>query len=275
MAIPPDFHFSQGSLQAYADCPRRFHLRYVQRLDWPAIEAEPVSEREEQLRQGNAFHRLVQQHIVGVPVDRVAIAARDADLRRWWHNYLEHGLDWLPDRRRAEVTLSSPLAGFRLLAKYDVVAVETGARAVIADWKTSRRPPRRTYLAARLQTKVYPYLLVRAGHDLNDGQAFSPEQVEMVYWYAEYPDEPERFTYDATRYAEDEAFLIALIEEIAALDDARFLRTTDGKHCRYCQYRSLCDRGIAAGPIDELDVDEGRVEKGFDFDFEQVAEVDF
>ena len=38
--LPPDFHFSQRSLQDYVDCRRRFQLRYLQHLAWPAVEAK-------------------------------------------------------------------------------------------------------------------------------------------------------------------------------------------------------------------------------------------
>lgn len=40
--LPDTFAFSQSSLQAFADCARRFWLAYVQQLPWPAIEAAPV-----------------------------------------------------------------------------------------------------------------------------------------------------------------------------------------------------------------------------------------
>ena len=38
MNLPPDFHFSQASLRDFLACPRRFLLRHIQRLAWPAIE---------------------------------------------------------------------------------------------------------------------------------------------------------------------------------------------------------------------------------------------
>jgi len=86
MILPTDFQFSQGSLQDYVDCPRRFHLRYVQRLAWPAIDAEPALENERYLQQGAAFHRLAHQHALGIPADRLVVAGSgdDADIRRWW-----------------------------------------------------------------------------------------------------------------------------------------------------------------------------------------------
>ena len=57
--LDPEFEFSQGSLQDYVDCQRRFQLRYVERQAWPAVEAEPFLEREEHSEQGRRFHRLI------------------------------------------------------------------------------------------------------------------------------------------------------------------------------------------------------------------------
>jgi hypothetical protein len=45
--LPLDFQFSQGSLQDYVDCRRRFQLRYLDQLAWPAVEAEPLLEHEQ------------------------------------------------------------------------------------------------------------------------------------------------------------------------------------------------------------------------------------
>ena len=87
MTLPPGFQFSQGSLQDYVDCPRRFQLRYLLRVAWPALEAEPALENERHLRQGAAFHRLVHQHVLGLPPERLSRTVTDEAVRRWWRNY--------------------------------------------------------------------------------------------------------------------------------------------------------------------------------------------
>ena len=66
---------SQSSLQDYNDCPRRFELRYLQRLAYPAIETEPALENEKHQREGEYFHRLVQQYFIGIPAEQVAKTA--------------------------------------------------------------------------------------------------------------------------------------------------------------------------------------------------------
>ena len=65
--LPEDFQFSQRSLQDYTDCQRRFQLRYLEQLAWPAVESEPLSDHERQMQAGAAFHRLVQRFLVGIP----------------------------------------------------------------------------------------------------------------------------------------------------------------------------------------------------------------
>jgi CRISPR/Cas system-associated exonuclease Cas4 (RecB family) len=293
MILPGDFQFSQGSLQDYVDCPRRFQLRYLLRLAWPALEAEPALESERRLQQGAAFHRLVHQHVLGLPAERLSSAATGADLRRWWRNYLAQPPADLPLARYPEIILSAPVSGHRLIAKYDLVAADPGrranfdeslglspgrrpGRAVVVDWKTSRRRPRRRWLAGRLQTRVYPYLLVRAGAHLNDGQPLQPEQVEMVYWFADFPADPERFAYDAAQYEADGVYLATLIEEIERLGGEGFPLTARKRRCRYCIYRSLCRRGVAAGVFEEAEA-EAEPEDEFDIslDFEQIAEVEY
>jgi len=294
MTLPTDFQFSQGSLQDYADCPRRFQLRYIQRLAWPALEAEPALENERHLQQGAAFHRLVHQHLLGLSPEHLSSTITDQDLSRWWHNYLESAPADLAQLCYPEVVLFAPVSGHRLVAKYDLIAVNPGqradfgelSRAVIVDWKTSRKRPQRKWLAERLQTRVYPYLLVRAGShlleigdwrlEIGDWRSFQPEQVEMVYWFANFPDDPERFTYDAGQYDADGDYLTSLVEEIKSLGDEDFPLTTQERRCRYCPYRSLCQRGIRAGALDEAE-DEPEWGDDFEvaFDFEQIAEIEY
>ena len=276
MTLPTDFQFSQGSLQDYVDCPRRFQLRYLLRLAWPAVEAEPALENERHLQQGAAFHRLAHQHVLGLSPERLSNMAADQDLNRWRRNYLNSAPADLAELRYPEIVLSAPVRSHRLVAKYDLITVGPGQRAVILDWKTSRKRPRRRWLAERLQTKVYPYLLVRAGSHLNEGKPFQPEQVEMVYWFANFPEDPESFPYDAAQYDADSDYLASFVEEIKSLGDDDLPLTTQEWRCRYCSYRSLCRRGVRAGLFDEV---ESEPEVGDDFeialDFEQIAEIEY
>ena len=276
MPLPDEFTFTQSNLQDYVECPRRFELRYVLQRQWPAVEAEPLVERERHMQQGATFHHMVHQHSVGVPEDVLSQMATDSPLKGWWDNYLQHGLDNLPATRHPEIVLRAPLGDYRVLAKIDLLALDS-ERAVIVDWKTATRRPKREHLAKRLQTVVYPYVLVQAGAYLNGGKPFTPEQVEMVYWFADDPHNPERFAYSQAQYQADESTLLGLVEEITAR--TAFDLTAQEWRCKFCTYRSLCNRGISAGDADSLDeslfddlVDE---DDGIDFDFDQIAEVTF
>jgi CRISPR/Cas system-associated exonuclease Cas4 (RecB family) len=285
MALTDNFQYSQASLQDFVDCRRRFQLRYLERRPWPAVESEPVMENERTMRQGAEFHHMVQQHLLGIPAERLSarLAGSDQpveDLRRWWGNYLEQqpGEAKAPARRYVEVSLAASLGEHTLVAKCDLVIVQPGGGALILDWKTARRKPRRAWLAERLQTRIYPYLLVRAGAHLKDGQSFSPEQVEMRYWFSDFPRELERFPYSQEQYQADEAYLLGLVAEIDRLDaEQTFPLTEDVRHCRFCVYRSLCDRGVGAGrwDEDEADLDTDGESADFDLDFDQIAEIEF
>lgn len=283
MELVSDFRFTQGSLQDYVECARRFHLRHARRLRWPAVDISPAMASEEHLQLGAAFHRLIHQHLRGVPVKELSATVTNPQLRRWWRNYLEAGPRDLPPDHYPEIALSAPVAGFQLVAQYDLVAIEEGARAVIVDWKTNRRRPSRARLLRRLQSRVYPYLLVRAGAELNGSDRIRSGQLSMLYWFANFPAMPEQYQYDEGHYQADHDFLMGLVTEIGErLDEAReelLPRADDERHCRYCGYRSLCRRGVAAGWLDEL-AHEFAVEHAaggefeFDFNFEQIAEAD-
>lgn len=276
MSLPHDFQFSQSSLQDFVDCARRFQLRYVLQRKWPAVQAAPAQEHERHMRLGAIFHRMIQQHLLGVPAERLAAFADDDLLRGWWTSYLQHGLADLPQQRHPEITLTAPLGDYRLIAKYDLLAVEPGQRAVIVDWKTAQRRPSRERLKASLQTVVYRYVLARAGAHLNGGPPIAPGQIEMVYWFAGHPQQPERFPYDAAQFKNDEAYLLSLAADIASRGAEDFPLTPDARRCLFCTYRSLCDRGRSAGnflEMDDLDEEEGGLD--FDFDFDQIAEIEF
>ncbi len=87
MAIPLNT-LSQSSLQDYHDCPRRFELRYLQQLAYPAIETEPALENEQHQKEGEYFHRLAQQYLIGIPSEQVGKLANTPNLQRWWENFL-------------------------------------------------------------------------------------------------------------------------------------------------------------------------------------------
>jgi len=288
MTLPADFRFSQGSLQDYVDCQRRFQLRHLLQLSWPAVPAEPIEENERRGRMGRVFHQLIYQHLLGLPQERLASIAAAEALTDWWSSYLEHAADiqalLLQEGLQAastlklhpEYLLSAPLGEYRLVAKYDLIAILPGKYTFILDWKTSRNPPSWQWLDQRLQNRVYPYLLVAAGTQLNTGLAVQPGQVEMVYWYAEQPKQLRRFVYSMEKYQEDGHYLVSLVKEIENKGENEFALTSERKHCQYCVYRSYCDRGVQAGSLTESFSElEDEADFEISLDFEQIAEIEF
>lgn len=323
-AIPSTFTFSQSSLQAYADCPRRFWLAYVEQLPWPAVEASPVQEHEALMRQGEHFHRLVQRVEIGI--DPVEVGATlTPPLSTWFAAYRTHRPADLPTQFvEVERVLSVPVAlpataertrhtdaeagnasistlhsspsarsdpaapqappAFRLAAKYDLIAAEQDGRAVIVDWKTASRRSEPAALRQRWQTIVYPYVLVEASAGLPWGPV-RPEQVEMRYWFAAAPTQPVTFRYDAAQHDANHRRLLHLLREIAAGEtEADFAKVADTpanrrRFCAFCIYRSRCNRGEAAGDLEELDDAESffavEMERALEFTLEDVEELAF
>ncbi len=267
------FIFNQSSLQDYSDCPRRFQLRHIERLAWPSIETEPVLENERRQQEGQLFHRMVQQHLVGLPIEKLTPQANSPVLLRWWNNYLGYHFKLDGFTKYTELTLTAPIASHRLLAKYDLVAVLPGRKAIIFDWKTYHKRPKDEWMAARMQTRVYRALLVMAGTYLNGGAPIQPGQVKMVYWYADYPSEPTRFPYNEVQNKSDREELTGLINQIGNLRE--FPLTQDEKKCAYCPYRSYCNRGVKAGTLDDSEAEMEADAAEFNLNFEQIAEIEF
>jgi CRISPR/Cas system-associated exonuclease Cas4 (RecB family) len=265
---------SQSSLQDYVDCPRRFNLRYLEKLSYPAVESEPALENEKHQQEGEYFHRLVQQSLIGISNEQISKLANTPNLQRWWENFLsskELSKARETSRLFTETSLSAPLGNFRLVAKYDLIAVHNG-KVSIYDWKTYRKRPRNEWLSARLQTRVYRALLVHAGAHLNNGKPFEPEQIEMTYWFADFPDDPARFAYTSAQYQRDWDTLLKLSEEIRSASS--YPLTDDRQKCVFCNYRSYCERGAQAGDAEQAEA-EMEAEELFDVNFEQIGEIAF
>ena len=267
---------SQSSLQDYMDCAQRFKLRYLDRLSYPALETEPTLENEKHQQEGEYFHRLVQQHLIGIPADQISKFANTPNLQRWWENFQNspelNALKDLPGLY-PEANLSAPLGKYRLLAKYDLIALRDG-KVTIYDWKTYRKRPRNEWLSARMQTRVYRALLVHAGAHLNGGKPFEPEQIEMVYWFADFPDDPARFPYTSLQFQRDWDLLNKLSDEVGSVSS--YPLTEDRQKCLFCTYRSYCERGIQAGDMEQAEADAAReAEELFDVNFEQIGEIAF
>ena len=271
MSIDPDFIFSANNLQDHEDCPRRFELRYLLKRDWPAEESEPVLEWEHELELGTRFHQLVYQYLSGLPEEALLASINDADVESWFRNFLAFYGRQEFSQIFPEFRVRVPLGDYQAVAVYDLLALTPDMRLVILDWKTSRKIPRREWISGRMQTVLYPLAaLESAGNFLLDG-SISAESIEMTYVYMRHnADNTLSFSYDASRHAANRANLERLVSEIAALELGAFPLTEEKRRCKFCVYRSLCERGQNAGSLlemeaeSELDLD--ALLGGLDFD---------
>jgi hypothetical protein len=105
------------------------------------------------------------------------------------------------------------------------------------------------------------------------GNPIQPEQVEMIYWYSDFPSEPAHFPYNAAQFKRDWDALVAMINEIG--NHRHFPLTEDEKKCTYCPYRSYCNRGGKAGTMGEAE--EGMEENTSEsaLNYEQIGEIEF
>lgn len=274
--IAPGFLFSQHSLHTYVHCPQRFLLKYVERLPWPMLEDEDPRGLEQNLARGRTLHQWIARQHLGLDMEPLVAACGDEELQAWWRAYKQFDYDPLPmGLREAELALIVPLGDYRLYARYDYIALagEPHGEAVIVDWKTlGARPSART-LRERIQTRVYLYTLVTAGHVLTGGAPIDAAQAHMYYWFANFPDDPEDVRYSEQRYRQDRDYIAKLVQEIASTPREGFARSEEVRLCARCAYRGLCERQPPTDASPTLDWLEE--EADFDLVLEDVPELEY
>lgn len=265
--IPQGFNYSQSSLTAFARCRRQFLLRYVERLAWPAPLTDQLGEWEAAADRGRAFHQFVLQESLGMDVEDAVQRSRDPLLAAWWRNWCEQPPVVPEGAVFGETMLSVPLAGRRLVAKFDRVVLADDGRTWIFDWKTGRKKPEQAAYKQSWQTLVYRFVLVEAGAVLNEGRSPAPDDVTLVYWHAQYPQDLQPIAYSAAEHERTRALLSEAITAIEALPDAdAFAKTDDGGECQRCEFHTYCNRPAARS--DDWDIDEDEL------DWEQIPEAE-
>ena len=168
--------------------------------------------------------------------------------RRGGQAYLAHPLD-LPAQRYPEISVTAPFAGYRLMAKFDLVAASPGERLVLVDWKTNEgRRPRREWLAERMQTRVYRYMLVAAGQRFNAGPSRRAGARGDDLLVRELSGAAGAAAIQRRRPAERPdrvgGFGARSIDSaVAGADGTELARAGDERVCQYCRYASFCERG--------------------------------
>jgi hypothetical protein len=260
--IPEDFTFSQHSLADFNTCQWRFLLRHVEHVAWPAAEMQDQVAADRRQEQGVAFHLRAMQYFSGLPVDQLIGSSADVELEAWWQDFLsieqklpyrvEGGSGW---RLMPELQLNARLGRHRVTGKFDLLAALPGDAYQVYDWKSGARAPARDVLEGHPQTRLYNWLVTEAGgHALGLEQGgLDPGLVSMTYWYAGQPGTWIRFDYSAAQFQADAEQLSALLDYIASLPEDGFRKTEDTRACRFCLYRSYCERGYRPGAADAVD----------------------
>ena len=163
---------------------------------------------------GQQFHLLVQQYFSGLEENLISSQINSIILQGWWQAFLEYsqGMQFIP--HKAELQLNTQLNGIRLVGILDLVLFQSDHKFTIIDWKTNKNKPSRGFLKRHIQTRLYPLILTNAGKYLNNNIDISPDQIEMIYWYPEFPQQPETFIYSSEQYQNDRKYIENLISEI-------------------------------------------------------------
>jgi len=253
MLLADNFIFSQNSLQNYIDCKRRFFLKEIQQLQWPALESEPTRIQEERKALGAEFHLLCNQYFCGVPETAIRDTINSPEVLQWWNAFICLGLKPAP-HLQPEKAITIPFLDYRLTVHYDLLISNQDDQYFIYDWKTNLKQPQQTTLGDRMQTIIYP-LVLQMFCEINNSKNARPEYIKMVYWYPVFPDHPIEFQYDEASYVTQKSNLADLISEILQNKKEDFFLTEKISHCKFCQYRSFCNRGDRAGKFGEEMVD--------------------
>lgn len=242
---------SAHALTARDRCRRLFALQYGERLYWPG----PVREPGPEAARGEAFHRLVQRHRLGLAPEV------PPDLADLWARFLASpyadpaGTGGETGRVWTEQVLQTALEGVPFTVRYDELRLE-GEDWTILDWKTG--PRREAELAASWQTRLYRFVLARAGRSLLAGDrppgapyvpvaAPPPERIRLVYWLVA-EERPVAFPYGTFDFAADKELFrevaLAAKQPLAALAGP-----DDPDACSACRFESYCHPRARPAPV--------------------------
>lgn len=248
---------SQYKLANFLACQRRFQLRTLRHLPWPA---SPLPERTEQLlQQGQDFHQLLERHFLGMPITPSTIP--DGRVRQWWQTFATHNpVRNLPKSARflPETGLTVPLGNHLLYGRFDLLVIgEDGEKqpfAHVFDWKTGR-PIEAAELNGRWQTRLYLALLAEGGSAFwPQTVQLAPEQINLTYWFVQDAEAPITIGYSAAEHAANWAELQQIATQLdeAIVQDSWPL-TDDWHTCRACAYQIYCGRQEVGTAVPELD----------------------
>lgn len=274
---PLSLDLNQTSLQDFIDCPRRFELSNLNEALWPASHSSPLSEYENLTEIGTQFHQLCQQFFMGIDTDLISTSITNPDLLQLWEYFLPYGTSLNSYPLFYEQILRIPFEDHFLLAKFDLLVQRSEDDYLIIDWKTAKQKPTKTTLAKRVQTFLYPYIFQTAGGDLFELTSLPPSSITMQYWYPLSSDPEEIFIYSQDKHKEVTSILASLLSRIDDFISSgeSFPLTEDHRHCKYCAFRSYCDRSHKTSPLPSA-ADIGNEDlSNAHFDLDLIKEIEY
>ncbi len=260
MHLNNDFVFSANNLQDYVDCPRRFELKYLLNQSWPAVVSHPVQKMEEKMSMGTEFHRLARQYLEGLPTETLVASAKYQQVVEWFDRFTRFSAPYVKSRHFTEYASFTSLDGYRLVAVFDFIAFFDDGQIIIADWKTTEAQPRRDYYQNRIQTLLYPLVAFEtAPYLFEKSRNYSPSDISFLYWFPAFPEKSLEFPFSAEIEQNNRLMISNLIHEISIKAPGDYCKTEETRHCEFCRYRSLCERGTEAGSVEgetDLDIDD-------------------
>lgn len=248
--MPPLLNLSQGQLNTFSQCPRKFQYLYLDSLTVP-----PDPQQQLSLAWGSQFHLLMQQRELALPVE--TLQAETADLQAAMAALVAAAPEVLaettePPFRQSEHRRTLAFDGYLLTVIYDLLLL-SATQGQILDWKTHLVPRNPDRLAQDWQTRLYLYVLAETT-DL------SPAALSMTYWFVRCQDPqtqalaPQRVVipYSAPQHDRTRADLTQLLSQLsqtlaaARTHDQPFPQVDLSQGlCHRCPFALRCDRSPA------------------------------
>lgn len=269
------FIFSAHSIQDFLKCPRRFELKYILNQAWPAPISEPVLEFENKMKLGTDFHHLVHQYLSGIDAEKLKQLSLSQELNYWFVNFLKFFTNHKFNYFFSEISITLPFQESIIKAVIDFVGVNEKGQLIIAEWKTSEFLPKREMISNTVQSILYPFMIYVCRNNIFPDINIDHEDIKMVYWFPNHPEKLIALNYSREKHDLNRRYLADVINRIQNTQSGSFNKTENLKSCSYCEFRSLCERGIKPGYYDTENPDLDFDQLIADIQFEDSLEISF
>lgn len=191
---------TQSHLRLLDSEPHRFSRLYSDGLELPTVARNSAA-----IERGRQFHQLLHQQSLGLPI--ASLIDGDPDLKRYFQAFQTCPPPLLDGKQFAEYPLALPWGDVQLYGIVDLL-IEADDRAQIVDWKTYWRSRSLEELVNDWQTRLYLFLLTET-------RGYTPEQVSMLYWFAEDPHHCLEIFYTSKAHRKTQANLAQLLDALA------------------------------------------------------------